>query len=470
MNKNLNIDHIRRIVQKELRKIDQNNYRSGSILRIEVDCEEVDIEGWISAQDFDEKLIWSDRKRNLHIGAIGSVDKLYTTASAQFTQVYRQIEKKLSQASENVRYLGGFAFDVLSPVQDKWVDFGNYYFIIPRFELVRDHDRFFFAGNFLLNESTESKLLSDLNDIDGRVDRLQEEMPFLVSREQIPGKIMWERIIRQALENIQYGEYEKIVLARETHLQFAKDLNPFQILARLKTSNPESIHFCIQPQRGSAFLGGTPELLYMRDESCIYSEAIAGTRRRGIDKMDDSILEVELLNSQKDRNEHWFVIQKIREILNDFCDKVENGTDVTVLKLASVQHLLTHIHGILKTGVHDGQILSGLHPTPAVGGYPTEEALKSLNDLEPFRRGWYAAPVGWIGRNSAQFVVAIRSGLMHENNFFLYSGAGIVTGSDPHLEWEEIDTKIANFLRALDINGHIKARYRALTSAEQNYL
>jgi len=101
MNKNLNIDHIRRIVQKELRKIDQNNYRSGTILRIEVDCEEVDIEGWISAQDFDEKLIWSDRKRNLHIGAIGSVDKLYTTASAQFTQVYRQIEKKLSQTPEN---------------------------------------------------------------------------------------------------------------------------------------------------------------------------------------------------------------------------------------------------------------------------------------------------------------------------------------------------------------------------------
>jgi menaquinone-specific isochorismate synthase len=295
-------------------------------------------------------------------------------------------------------------------------------------------------------------------------------MPFFVSREQIPGKKTWERIIRQALKNIQSRKYEKIVLARETHLEFEQELNPFQIFVRLKTSNPDSIHFCIQPHNGTAFLGGTPELLYIRDANRIYSEAIAGTRRRGTDEMDDSIMETELLNSQKDRNEHWFVIQKIREILHGFCEKVENGADVSVLKLASVQHLLTHIHGILKAGVHDGEILLGLHPTPAVGGYPTEEALRDITDLEPFRRGWYAAPVGWIARDSAQFAVAIRSGLMHEKNLFLYSGAGIVTGSDPHLEWEEIDTKIANFLRALDINGHIKTRYRALTSAEQNYL
>jgi len=84
-----------------------------------------------------------------------------------------------------------------------------------------------------------------------------------------------------------------------------------------------------------------------------------------------------------------------------------------------------------------------------VGGCPTDEALRRVEALEPFDRGWYAGPVGWVGPDAAEFAVAIRTGLVHNTTVSLYSGAGIVDGSSPEEEWDEIETKMANFLHVL---------------------
>ena len=112
-------------------------------------------------------------------------------------------------------------------------------------------------------------------------------------------------------------------------------------------------------------------------------------------------------------------------------------------------HLFSRVVGQLKDGVGDGQLIKRLHPTPAVGGYPTENALAEIERLEPFERGWYAGPVGWVSAEAAEFAVAIRSGMLERNSLSLYSGAGIVPGSTPQLEWEEIEHKIGDFLEII---------------------
>ena len=89
--------------------------------------------------------------------------------------------------------------------------------------------------------------------------------------------------------------------------------------------------------------------------------------------------------------------------------------------------------------------LSKLHPTPAVGGFPKYQALELIQQIEPFERGWYAAPVGWVGYDQAEFAVAIRSGLIDRNQLLLFAGAGIVRGSQSEEEWAEIETKICHF-------------------------
>ena len=103
------------------------------------------------------------------------------------------------------------------------------------------------------------------------------------------------------------------------------------------------------------------------------------------------------------------------------------------------------MRGTLKDGVTDAGLLEALHPTPAVGGYPRDRALGEIRDLEPFDRGWYAGPVGWIGAEASEFAVGIRSGLVRGRTLDLYSGAGIVAGSVPDEEWAEIEQKIGDF-------------------------
>src|SRR5690606_17222343 len=112
----------------------------------------------------------------------------------------------------------------------------------------------------------------------------------------------------------------------------------------------------------------------------------------------------------------------------------------------------SRVVGTLHEGVHGSDVMRALHPTPAVGGYPTAPALEAIRTLESFDRGWYAGPLGWIGTHGAEFAVAIRSGLAWRDRLALFSGAGIVEGSEPDREWAEIEQKIGDFARVLGLD------------------
>ena len=135
-----------------------------------------------------------------------------------------------------------------------------------------------------------------------------------------------------------------------------------------------------------------------------------------------------------------------RVALNRMCGFLTADKEPALLKLPRCQHLITTFKGKLRKGVKDSELLEKLHPTPAVGGFPTERALRDIAKLEPFDRGWYAGPLGWIAKDSSQFVVGIRSGLTDGKRLHLFSGAGIVEGSVPEKEWEEIENKISDFV------------------------
>ncbi|HBQ61496.1 MAG TPA: isochorismate synthase, partial [Balneolaceae bacterium] len=115
------------------------------------------------------------------------------------------------------------------------------------------------------------------------------------------------------------------------------------------------------------------------------------------------------------------------------------------------QHLYTPVHAKIKEGVSRTEVLSKLHPTPAVGGYPREAAMPYINKLEHFDRGWYAGPIGWINAyGEGEFVVAIRSGLINNNEVRFFAGCGIVEDSNPKKEWDETNLKFIPMLTALE--------------------
>ena len=273
--------------------------------------------------------------------------------------------------------------------------------------------------------------------------------PVILSRSDAPDRAGWAALINKALGALDTGALDKVVLARETCFTATAPFDAVGLLTRLIDLSPHTFSFCFHPAEDRAFIGASPERLFKRINGYIQSEAVAGTAPRGVTDEKDRALGEALLNSPKDRREQQFVTDMLREHFRRFCYSVEVEPQPHLMRLRNCQHLCTRIEGLLNDAESDAALLEALHPTPAVGGCPRERALKWIEAEEPFDRGIYASPTGWVGYDSAEFCVAIRSGLVQGNTLALYSGAGIVTGSTPKDEWAEIENKMANFLHVL---------------------
>lgn len=207
-----------------------------------------------------------------------------------------------------------------------------------------------------------------------------------------------------------------------------------------------------------------PEQLFHRKFLNISSEALAGTRGRGLNKDIDFQIGQDLLNSPKDDIEFTIVRESIRRKMKTICSNLVVDPVKTLRKLPRVQHLSALLSGKLRREADEFDILASLHPTPAVCGLPTEEARKFIVDNEIFDRGMYAGPVGWFGGSESEFAVGIRSALVGKGfSTLVYAGAGIVEGTDPSLEWEELNLKTSQFTKLLQYQD-LRTSYRGVTN------
>jgi len=431
--------------------------RDEQFVRLELQIPWLDPFAWLSNQRFPVKLYWKNRQDTFESAGIGEAHTIIGKSRPDSSRLFERLMAYLPDGLEaqRLRYYGGMRFAVKGKEGEEWKAFGCYRFTVPQFELSIEDGRTLLACNFLYSvnqhEQIFQQLLAALEKLSfhhgGRLPRLKQ----LMSRVDFPEYNGWRKNILSALKLFSNKALKKIVLARKTTLTYESPINPLSVFNQLRSKTAGAFHFYIQPAENNAFLGRTPELLYRRGEEEVFSDAIAGTRRRGLTPDEDAQLERELLSSDKDIREHRFVLQDIAERLKKFSSSVETEDEIQVLKLARLQHLYATIRGKLRTNVNDGHILDDLHPTPAVGGLPKRDAVNYIVQLEPFDRGWYAGPVGWVSKQFSEFAVAIRSGLVDFNKLHLYAGAGIVPGSVPELEWEEIENKLGNFMSFIEV-------------------
>lgn len=418
----------------------------GRITRMCASFPATDLVAWLDAQKADEKVYWSDRDGGFAVAGIGAARIVAGDTVEEFDAHLESMRVLLARSDPGARFFGGARFDPGTPQGDRWGPFGGYRFVLPEVELSRQGDECVLAYNAIVAddeaETSAGDALRGLRfDLNGA---LNGPLP-AVHRNDFPGEKDWCAAVERALGLCEAGQLEKIVLARETEFTFAERVNPFAVLRHLEAHTSFSYHYCFQIDSDHAIVGASPERLYRRDRGRLLSEALAGTRPRAKDPIADDALGAELLDSDKERREHDFVAENIRALFDRVCDSVDANGEPELLRLRHCQHMLTRIEGRLREDVGDADLLRRLHPTPAVGGVPTDEALKTIAELEDFDRGWYAGPVGWIGSESSEFAVAIRSGLVSANTVSVYTGAGIVPGSDPAEEWAEVESKIADF-------------------------
>jgi menaquinone-specific isochorismate synthase len=406
---------------------------------------EGDILGWLQRQADDFKLIWRARGASQPIVGLGVARRVTGVAGEPPGAIVARCRTAIAGLPD-ARIYGGFAFapDSISG-HSAWSAFGFASFWLPRATwqgnrlavTVLDADDVAAAVRFAVR----------LSDIEPR--ERPVSLPSWSRRVDRPDRNQWDRNIEATMRMFADEVLEKIVLARQVELEFDAPLSPVALLRRLAPVTPGCYHFCLQTSHSLGFVGATPERLFWRRGNELASEVLAGTRPRGRDAGEDQLLADELLASTKDHLEHDIVRKSIRQRLHGYVERLEVDGRVSLLKLATKQHLFSRVTAQLRAGVDDGALIERLHPTPAVGGYPTENALDEIRLLEPFERGWYAAPVGWIGHHESEFAVAIRSGMVHDNRLLLYSGAGVVPASTAEAEWSEIENKISDFLQLL---------------------
>lgn len=387
-----------------------------------------------------------------------AIQKVQTAADALRKRVVH-LRAPGCEHAPSLRLFGGFRFALdatRQTAEDPWQDFPDASFVLPRWTVFAD-DRQSFLQLVLGVEE-----LRGLDDITAQLDEIERALgtdresghpiePVCVERTEQPSRQEYCALVNEALAAIANGALHKVVPARRLLVRASAPFSTRVILDRLRRSYADCCRFALY-QKDSAFVGATPELLIRKRGSQATTEALAGTRARS-QGMDDALLVSSLLEDDKEAREHAHVTDQLVRGLRPYCAEAVHVGDRSIRTLRNLHHLCTPISATLRETVSVLDLLSALHPTPAVCGLPQAEAARFLSAQESFSRGLYAAPVGHFDLDgNGCFWVAIRSALIRDSHAWLYAGAGVVAGSVAQKEYEETAAKFGAMLGALGVS------------------
>jgi menaquinone-specific isochorismate synthase len=243
--------------------------------------------------------------------------------------------------------------------------------------------------------------------------------------------------VELAVEQISTTSLAKVVLSRDLVMPISGTPDLSNALTRLAMRYPHCWTYSV----GEVF-GASPELLLRAESGEVSARVLAGTAARGTDPDVDRAIADGLAHSIKNKQEHAYAVDSMLEKLSPFCDEVTADAAPFSLALPDLWHLATDVTGKLKAKTSLLDIISELHPTAAVAGTPRNLAQDLIAELEPFDRGGYAGPVGWLASDgSGELAIALRGGIVEQGQIRAIAGCGIVAGSDPQAELEETDLK-----------------------------
>ncbi len=426
-----------------------------------------------AASDERHRTLWMRPESGLSIVGLGSVETIDPVGDGRFSAT-SAARAALAARTQRVGptnapapvILGGFSFSCADQAPERpgeatfpdWTGFPDAHWVLPELTVVDRAD-----GTWLLAAAT----VGDGQDqaaataaLDERLDAFAADLPMPLTGpfEAAPGEVdaddrSYLSLVDEALDAIADSEFRKVVLAR---VHERGDVDPIDVLHRLRHRYPNCAIFSVAVG-DRQFLGASPEQLVALDGPEVRTEAVAGTARIGSTEATDEDLAAEMMASPKIRAEHQFVVDDIIGRLEVLGLQGSCQPDPEVMRLARIQHLRTPITAQVQRrggGVSDMDVMrvaSVLHPTPAVAGTPTEEAVDWILEREGFDRGWYAAPLGWCDLDgNGELCVALRSGLVSDSAAVLFSGAGVVAESVSGDELAETGVKLRALLDVME--------------------
>ena len=298
------------------------------------------------------------------------------------------------------------------------------------------------------------------------------------------GQSGYETHVHTLKKEIQRGN---IIQAVPSHrISRPTSLHPFNVYRQLRTTNPSPYLFYISC-KDFHLVGASPELLIKKDPqtSRIITHPIAGTVKRGRTYIEDEEFASQLRASLKDRAEHVMLVDLARNDINRICEPTSTRVDrlMVVEKFSHVQHLVSQVSGLLRTGQTRFDAFRSIFPAGTVSGAPKVRAMELIAELEKEKRGIYAGAVGYFGfgktvlgerkdgdelvdeEGAMDTCIALRTMMLKDGVAYLQAGGGIVWDSEPEDEWHETMNKLAANIRCI---GAAEERYSAVAESESD--
>jgi len=408
-----------------------------------------------------ERTFWCQPSKGSAYAGLGAILKFENLSISRLKSKIKSTMKGSISNGNNAligpRIIGGLSFNDYSGEDKTWDSFPRSKFIIPECLATLTDD-----GAWL----TISKLVKPDNDLKSIEKEMEKTISYYENRlpvtlppisrvsvdkyRDIPSQDVYSKTIFSLLRLIRPNQMEKVVISRSHHVKVGRDFKAVSAMQILRDAYPNCISFCFSFPNEGIFFGSTPERLIRLKNNYVKTEALAGTIGRGNNMEEDRILAESLLDSHKEKEEHSIVREQIVRKLQPYLSDISHPKVPQIMKLKNVQHLQTPISGKLNNEMTILDLVGKLHPTSAVAGTPTSEAMKVINEMEKHDRGWYSGPIGWLDeKGDGEFYVALRSALVKDEEAHVFAGGGIVSESHPDKEWDETELKLQPILSAL---------------------
>ncbi len=394
-----------------------------------------DIRQLILLLDDRTPLLWM--RRNQGLAGIGCALRLefsgptrMTDAAAAWKQVVAlaTVTDPLARTGTGLLAFGAFAFDESSAQTSV--------LIVPEIIVGREDGQCWVTRIHVTGESASANPLA--------LHPLGDEYRIAL----LPGALPpagFRTAVSFGIERIRAQQVNKVVLARDLVGRVPAESDLRRAISKLALGYPDCWTYAVD-----GLIGSSPETLIRADHGSVNARVLAGTISRGADAEDDREAALTLATSSKDGDEHEFAVQSVLKSLRPHTSVLATSEIPFTVKLPNLWHLATDLEGTLSDGSTSLDLIAALHPTAAVAGTPTLEALSLIRELEPFDRGRYAGPVGWVGADGdGEWAIALRCAqVAPEGGITAYAGCGIVLDSDPDRELAETKMKFRPIVEA----------------------
>lgn len=324
-----------------------------------------------------------------------------------------------------------------------------------------------------LPENEPSKIrirqVSRLAAFKDRISRPFAIPPAVIDAKLVPvrsnfSKASYMAAVRKAKEYINKGDVYQVNLSQ----RFSGDLEmePAELYRRLRMVSPSPF---------SSYLGfgdtvivsSSPERFLRKKGDLIETRPIKGTRPRGEDALSDATFRGELMKSAKDHAEHIMIVDLERNDLGRICEygTVRLVENAILEEYPNVFHLVSTITGKLREGVSSIRSLRATFPGGSITGAPKIRSMEIIEELEPVKRSVYTGAIGYISFDgNMDTSIAIRTFVIKGKKVYFSVGGGIVSDSDPELEYEETLHKARGMMEALGAGMPAMSRKKELVA------